>query len=178
MEMGLLVIINLHISGNAIEDHHSVNLQCNDITQGPYPDTSGGGEFDDIDLANSTHITAILVRYTAVFIRSINVRYGLEWSGAHGDDVEDGSVTVAYIELHPYETIVRVTGNNDDPLKTRITFTTNLNNTYGSYGNTVESDNYDASGAELRYVSGKAGTLIDQISFHFDSECKYKSYPP
>ncbi|XP_008683509.1 zymogen granule membrane protein 16 isoform X1 [Ursus maritimus] len=132
----------------------------------------GGGErFSHSGYQLEGPITAIRVRVNRYYIVGLQVRYGKVWSdyvGGTQGDLEE-------IFLHPGESVIQVSGKYKYYLR-KLVFVTDKGrylpfgkdtgtsfNAVPLYPNTV-----------LRFISGRAGALINAIGLHWDdypSDC-------
>ena len=153
-----------------------ISDNCELSTTAAFPAvTDGGNPFTDAGLSVNVHITAVTIWDDSSRF-AIRLTYWLAQapvsSSKHGVAVTGTETT---INMQPGEIIHRVTGNNDNPHENKITFFTNQKRVLGPYGKVDISDNYDVSGTELLFLSGRSGGAIDQLSFTFTTTCKYAS---
>ncbi|XP_030065940.1 zymogen granule membrane protein 16 [Microcaecilia unicolor] len=111
-------------------------------------------------------ITAIRIRLNRNYIVGLQVRYGTTWStpvGGKGGNLEE-------VFLHPGESVVQVSGKYTLYLR-RLMFVTDQKR-YFVFGNDYGTSFNGAPlypGTVLRFFSGRSGSLIDAISFHWDT---------
>ncbi|XP_054850659.1 zymogen granule membrane protein 16-like [Eublepharis macularius] len=112
-------------------------------------------------------ITALKIRVNPSYITGLQVRYGKEWS----DYVGGPSGELEMIVLHPGESITQVSGKFDSYIR-KLKFQTNFGRRF-SFGVDVGTS-FSASplfpGATLIYISGRSGSWIDAISFHWNNK--------
>ncbi|XP_052492193.1 zymogen granule membrane protein 16 [Budorcas taxicolor] len=126
----------------------------------------GGGErFSQSGNQLDGPITAIRIRVSSYYIVGLQVRYGTVWS----DYVGGTSGDLDEIFLYPGESIVQVSGKYKTYLRKLVFVTDKFRflsfgkdkgtsfNAVPLYPNTV-----------LRFFSGRSGSLIDAIGFHWD----------
>uniref|UniRef100_A0A8C5QR54 Jacalin-type lectin domain-containing protein n=1 Tax=Leptobrachium leishanense TaxID=445787 RepID=A0A8C5QR54_9ANUR len=125
----------------------------------------GGKRFSQSGNQLDGPITAFRVRVNRNYIVGIQVRYGETWSNYEGGSLGD----LDEFFLHPGEHVIQVSGKYSLYLR-RLVFVTNngrqlpFGRDYGTsfvavplYPNTV-----------LRFISGRSGSLINDIGFHWD----------
>ncbi|KAK9397594.1 zymogen granule membrane protein 16 [Crotalus adamanteus] len=126
---------------------------------------TGGKRFSHSGNQLEGPITAIRVRVNSWYIVGLQVRYGKDWSnylGGNSGDLEE-------IFLFPGESIIQVSGRYKTYLQ-KVVFVTNR----GRYFPLGRDDGTSFSGAPLypntvlRYFSGRSGSVIDAIGFHWD----------
>ncbi|CAF1188485.1 unnamed protein product [Rotaria sp. Silwood1] len=144
-----------------------------DILSGPTRGGDGGGPFTDLDAINTSCIS---------IPKSINVRCGssvdsIQITYQTADAISspapkrggDGGVYYSF-ELGPDERIVKVTGSTGY-LVDGLQFTTNKGKTSPYCGGTGASNFTEQyPGYVLWYISGRYGSLVDQIQFHWVRE--------
>ncbi|XP_027468672.1 zymogen granule membrane protein 16 [Zalophus californianus] len=132
---------------------------------------SGGQRFSHSGYQLAGPITAIRIRVNRYYIVGLQVRYGKVWS----DYVGGTQGNLKEIFLHPGESVIQVSGKYNYYVR-RLVFVTDKGrylpfgkdrgrgfNAVPLYPNTV-----------LRFISGRAGSLINAISLHWDiypSDC-------
>ncbi|XP_048373684.1 zymogen granule membrane protein 16-like [Sphaerodactylus townsendi] len=112
-------------------------------------------------------ITALRIRVDTSYIRGLQVRYGKEWS----DYVGGSSGDLQTIMLHPRESIIQVSGKSDTYIR-KLKFQTSSGRrfSFGVDAGTSFSAIPLFPGAVLTYFSGRSGSYIDAISFHWDTK--------
>ncbi|XP_015275246.1 PREDICTED: zymogen granule membrane protein 16 [Gekko japonicus] len=140
-------------------------LQRSSSSSGEYGGT-GGKRFSHSGNQLDGRITAIRVRVNRWYIVGMQVRYGKEWSnyvGGSSGDLEE-------IFLHPGESIIQASGKYGYYLR-KLTFTTDKGR-YFPFGKDTGTS-FNAAplfpGTVLRYLSGRSGSVIDAIAFHWDT---------
>ncbi|XP_073490896.1 zymogen granule membrane protein 16-like isoform X1 [Aquarana catesbeiana] len=110
-------------------------------------------------------ITALRVRKSRYFITGIQVRYGTTWSEYRGGTAGD----LEEILLSPGEHISRVNGRYTSTV-CQLVFITNKERVF-SFGKDI-GFTFNASplfpDTFLRYISGRSGSAIRAIGFHWD----------
>ncbi|XP_024079469.2 zymogen granule membrane protein 16 [Terrapene carolina triunguis] len=154
----LLLALCLAIAGNAIQVSRS-------SFSGEYGG-GGGKRFSHSGNQLDGPITALRVRVNWLFIVGLQVRYGSQWSdyvGGSWGDLEE-------IFLHPGESVVQVSGKYKLYLR-RLVFTTDRGRHFSFGKDTGTSFNAAPLHPRtvLRYLSGRAGALIDALGFHWDA---------
>ncbi|XP_060111890.1 zymogen granule membrane protein 16-like [Heteronotia binoei] len=126
----------------------------------------GGKRFSHSGNQLDGPITAIRVRVNRWYIVGIQVRYGKEWSnyvGGSSGDLEE-------IFLHPGESIIQASGKYKNYLR-KLVFVTDKQR-YFPFGKDTGTS-FNAAplfpGTVLRYFSGRSGSVIDAIGFHWDN---------
>ncbi|XP_032633533.1 zymogen granule membrane protein 16 [Chelonoidis abingdonii] len=102
----------------------------------------------------------------AAALISLQVRYGSKWSDYVGGSLGD----LEEIVLHPGESIVQVSGKYKLYLR-RLVLTTDKGRSFTFGKDTGTSFNAAPLHPRtvLRYLSGRAGGLIDALGFHWDT---------
>ncbi|XP_037669552.1 zymogen granule membrane protein 16 [Choloepus didactylus] len=163
LTVALLVLLCASASANAIQARSS-------SYNGEYGG-GGGKRFSHSGNQLDGPITALRVRVNRYYIVGLQVRYGKVWSdyvGGSQGDLEE-------IFLHPGESVIQVSGKYKYYLR-QVIFVTDKGrylpfgkdtgtsfNAVPLYPNTV-----------LRFISGRAGLLINAIGLHWDvypSDC-------
>ncbi|XP_033026932.1 zymogen granule membrane protein 16 [Lacerta agilis] len=131
----------------------------------------GGKRFSQSGNQLDGPITAIRVRVNRWYIVGLQVRYGKEWSnyvGGSSGDLEE-------IFLHPGESIIQATGKYKTYLR-QLVFVTDKGR-YFPFGKDT-GISFNAAplypNTVLRYFTGRSGSVIDAIAFHWDyypSDC-------
>ncbi|XP_029770324.1 zymogen granule membrane protein 16-like [Terrapene carolina triunguis] len=95
----------------------------------------------------------------------IQVRYGNAWSSVNGA----AWGTLVQMDLEPCESIVQVQGSYSYWVVTSLTFTTSLGRTFlfGNQSGGTFLALPPAPGSVLRAVSGRAGSYLYAIGFHW-----------
>ncbi|XP_060112803.1 zymogen granule membrane protein 16-like [Heteronotia binoei] len=110
-------------------------------------------------------ITALKIRANPSYITGLQIRYGKEWSNYVGGTSGD----LQAIVLHPGEGIIQISGKADSYIR-KLKFRTNLGRHF-SFGVDV-GNSFSAHPlfprAILSYISGRSGSVIDAISFHWN----------
>ncbi|XP_054848267.1 zymogen granule membrane protein 16-like isoform X2 [Eublepharis macularius] len=126
----------------------------------------GGKRFSHSGNQLDGPITAIRVRTNRWgYIVGLQVRYGKEWSnyvgGSSGDQEE--------IFFHPGESIIQASGNYKTYIR-KLVFITDKGRYFPFGKDTGTSFNAAPlfSGTVLRYLSGRFGSVIDALAFHWD----------
>nr|XP_008512508.1 PREDICTED: zymogen granule membrane protein 16 [Equus przewalskii] len=125
---------------------------------------SGGGRFSHSGNQLDGPITALRLRVNG-YIIGLQVRYGKVWSahvGGTGGNLEE-------IFLHPGESVIQVSGKYEKYLR-KLVFVTDKGR-YLSFGTDIGTS-FSAvplhPNTVLRFISGRAGSLIDAIGLHWD----------
>uniref|UniRef100_A0A8D0GUV4 Zymogen granule protein 16 n=1 Tax=Sphenodon punctatus TaxID=8508 RepID=A0A8D0GUV4_SPHPU len=126
----------------------------------------GGKRFSQSGNQLDGPITAIRVRVSRWYIVGLQVRYGREWSnyvGGSSGDLEE-------IFLHPGESIIQASGKYKYYLR-KVVFITDKGRVFPFGKDTGTSFNAAPlyPNTVLRFLSGRSGSLIDAIAFHWDS---------
>ncbi|XP_029801568.1 zymogen granule membrane protein 16 [Suricata suricatta] len=125
----------------------------------------GGQRFSHSGYQLEGPITAIRIRQDNTCIVGLQVRYGKMWSdyvGGTEGDLEE-------IFLHPGEVVIQVSGKYDSYVR-QLVFVTDKGRKM-SFGTDIGTSFtaiplYPKTG--LRFISGRAGSLIDAIGLHWD----------
>ena len=116
-------------------------------------------------LLNPNHLTQCLPSFPPHSTPSLQVRYGTVWS----DYVGGTSGDLDEIFLYPGESIVQVSGKYSTYLRKLVFVTDKFR--FLSFGKD-KGTSFNAAplypNTVLRFFSGRAGSLIDAISFHWD----------
>ncbi|XP_069860091.1 zymogen granule membrane protein 16 [Dipodomys merriami] len=163
LTIALLALLCASASANAIQLRSS-------SFNGEYGGT-GGQRFSHSGNQLEGPITAIRVRVNSYYIVGLQVRYGKVWSdyvGGKQGDLEE-------IFLYPGESVVQVSGKYKRYLK-KLVFVTDQHR-YLAFGKD-SGTSFNAAplypNTVLRFISGRAGSLINAIGLHWDyypSEC-------
>ncbi|XP_044870451.1 zymogen granule membrane protein 16-like [Mauremys mutica] len=152
----LLLALCLGVAGNAIS---------RSSFSGEYGG-GGGKRFSHSGNQLDGPITAIRIRVNWLFIVGLQVRYGSQWSeyvGGSWGDLEE-------VALHPGESVVQASGKYKRYLR-RLVLTTDRGRSFSFGKDTGTSFNAAPlhPGTVLRFLSGRAGGLIDALGFHWDA---------
>ncbi|ELW66364.1 zymogen granule membrane protein 16 [Tupaia chinensis] len=158
LAIALLAVLCASVSANAIQTRSS-------SYNGEYG--GGGGErFSHSGNQLDGPITAIRIRVNSYYIVGLQVRYGTTWSdyvGGSRGDLEE-------VFLHPGESVIQVSGKYKNYLR-KLVFVTDKGR-YLSFGKDT-GKSFNAAplypNSVLRFISGRAGSVIDAIGFHWDS---------
>uniref|UniRef100_A0A8D0DIW8 Jacalin-type lectin domain-containing protein n=1 Tax=Salvator merianae TaxID=96440 RepID=A0A8D0DIW8_SALMN len=125
----------------------------------------GGKRFSHSGNQLDGPITAIRIRVNQWYIVGLQVRYGTTWTdlvGGTSGDLEE-------IFLHPGESIIQVSGKYKRYVR-KLVFVTDKGR-YFPFGQDIGTS-FNAAplypGTVLRYFSGRSGSVIDAIGFHWD----------
>ncbi|XP_067421835.1 zymogen granule membrane protein 16-like [Emydura macquarii macquarii] len=124
-----------------------------------------GDEFSQTSYEIVGPITAVKIWTGVATLHGIQVSYGNVWSNLNG--AAWGTMVEMYLE--PNENIVQVQGSYAYWVVTSLTFITSLGRTFvfgNQSGSTFLALPLD-QGAVLRAVSGRAGTYLYAIGFHW-----------
>ncbi|XP_030403646.1 zymogen granule membrane protein 16 [Gopherus evgoodei] len=154
----LLLALCLGVAGNVIQLSRS-------SFSGEYGG-GGGKRFSHSLNQLDGPITAFRIRVNWLFIVGLQVRYGSKWSDYVGGSLGD----LEEIVLHPGESIVQVSGKYKLYLR-RLVFTTDKGRSFSFGKDTGTSFNAAPLHPRtvLRYLSGRAGGLVDALGFHWDT---------
>ncbi|XP_034526028.1 zymogen granule membrane protein 16-like [Ailuropoda melanoleuca] len=156
LTIALLALLCASASANAIQARSS-------SYNGEYGG-GGGQRFSHSTNQLEGPITAIRIRFNRHYITGLQVRYGKVWSDYVGGT--DGDL--ADIFLHPGESVIQVSGKYYDYLR-KLVFVTDKGR-YLPFGEDVGT-NFSAvplyPNAVLRFISGRASTLIHAIGLHW-----------
>uniref|UniRef100_A0ABI7Z9Z6 Jacalin-type lectin domain-containing protein n=1 Tax=Felis catus TaxID=9685 RepID=A0ABI7Z9Z6_FELCA len=162
LTIALLALVCASASANAIQARSS-------SYNGEYGG-DGGERFSHSGYQLEGPITAIRVRIDNNYIIGLQVRYGKVWSdyvGGTQGDLEE-------IFLHPGESVIQVSGKYDYYLR-KLVFVTNKGR-YLPFGTDI-GRSFSAvplyHNTVLRFVSGRASTLINAIGLHWDFYRRY-----
>ncbi|KAL8176631.1 UNVERIFIED_CONTAM: hypothetical protein K2H54_037117 [Gekko kuhli] len=110
-------------------------------------------------------ITVLKIRSDPSYITGLQVRYGREWS----EYVGGPSGELQTIVLHPGESIIQVSVKVDSYIR-KLKFLTNLGRrfSFGVDAGTTFTAVPLFPRAVLSYFSGRSGSVIDAISFHWN----------
>ncbi|XP_072455425.1 zymogen granule membrane protein 16-like [Notamacropus eugenii] len=127
----------------------------------------GGGErFSHSGYQLDGPITALRIRVSNYYIVGLQVRYGKEWSNYVGGTQGD----LEEIFLYPGESIIQVSGKYKKYLRKLVLVTDK--GRYMPFGKDTGTS-FNAAplypDTVLRFISGRAGSLIDAIGLHWDS---------
>ncbi|XP_077303474.1 zymogen granule membrane protein 16-like [Lithobates pipiens] len=127
---------------------------------------TGGKRFSHSGNQVDGQITALRVRSDHYYITGIQVRYGTTWSEYIGDTSGD----MEEILLNPGEHISQVNGKYTLYIR-QLVFITNKGRvfTFGKDIGTAFSGSPLFPGTYLRCISGRSGTAINAIGFHWDN---------
>ncbi|KAF7238744.1 Zymogen granule membrane protein 16 [Varanus komodoensis] len=126
----------------------------------------GGKRFSHSGNQLDGPITALRIRVNRWYIVGLQVRYGKEWSnyvGGNSGDLEE-------IFLHPGESFIQVSGKYKTYVR-KLVFVTDKGR-YFPFGQDTGTS-FNAAplypNTVLRYFSGRSGSVIDAIGFHWDN---------
>ncbi|XP_045051377.2 zymogen granule membrane protein 16 [Desmodus rotundus] len=163
LTIALLALLCASASANAIQARSS-------SYNGEYGG-SGGKRFSHSGNQMDGPITAIRIRVNKYYIVGLQVRYGKVWSdyvGGTQGDLEE-------IFLHPGESVIQVSGKYKHYLRKLVLVTDK--GRYLPFGKDTGTS-FNAvplhPNTVLRFISGRADTLINAIGLHWDaypSEC-------
>ena len=142
-----------------------------DLTAWSVGESGGSGFSDESDwrAQNKADIDSIQFYVQSSNFRAIRVSYGGSWADWHGEKTGD-KTTVVFREN---EHIIEVDAWEDNEV-TGLTFVTNMGRKIpvGNEIGTFSSTPYERRG-KFSYLSGKSGSLIDILTFHW-SDGRYK----
>uniref|UniRef100_A0A6J0U153 Zymogen granule membrane protein 16-like n=1 Tax=Pogona vitticeps TaxID=103695 RepID=A0A6J0U153_9SAUR len=153
-----------------------------------YSGEYGGNSGDYFDQSSNQldgPITALKIRANDSYIISLQVRYGDSWSNTEGSAVGNPSGA----ELFLGEGFVQVTGRFGSYVE-YLAFRTNLGRlvAFGPSAGSGMTFNAEPlfSNAVLRYVSGRSGSLVNALGFHWDqdqftetgNQSSFSTHPP
>ncbi|XP_008584764.1 PREDICTED: zymogen granule membrane protein 16 [Galeopterus variegatus] len=126
----------------------------------------GGKRFSHSSYQLEGPITALRVRVNTLFIVGLQVRYGTVWSDYVGGSLGD----LEEIFLNPGESVIQVSGKYKLYLR-KLVFVTDKGR-YLSFGKDTGTS-FNAvplyPNTVLRFISGRAGALINSIGLHWDT---------
>ncbi|KAJ7314085.1 hypothetical protein JRQ81_006019 [Phrynocephalus forsythii] len=146
---------------------------------------SNGHYFDQSSNQLDGPITALKIGANDRYIFSIQVRYGDSWSNTEGSEVGSPSST----ELFLGEGLVQVTGRFGSYVE-YLAFRTNLGRLVAFGPSAGSGMTFDAEplfpNSVLRYVSGRSGSLVNALGFHWDqdqflemgNQSSFSTHPP
>ncbi|KAL8176626.1 UNVERIFIED_CONTAM: Zymogen granule membrane protein 16 [Gekko kuhli] len=139
------------------------NLPRSSSSSGEYGG-GGGKHFSHSGNQLDGPITALRLRINRWYIVGIQVRYGKEWSNYVGGS----SGELEEIYLHTGESIIQAYGKYNNYVR-QIVFVTDKGRYFPFGKDTGKSFNAAPlfAGTVLRYVSGRSGSVIDAIAFHW-----------
>ncbi|XP_065279239.1 zymogen granule membrane protein 16-like [Emys orbicularis] len=126
---------------------------------------TGGDEFSQTNFEIVGPITAMKIWTGILTLHGIQVRYGNAWSSVNGA----AWGTLVQMDLEPGESVVQVQGSYSYWVVTSLTFTTSLGRTFlfGNQSGGTFLALPPAPGSVLRAVSGRAGSYLYAIGFHW-----------
>ncbi|XP_060112804.1 zymogen granule membrane protein 16-like [Heteronotia binoei] len=126
---------------------------------------TGGMRFSQATNQLDGPITALKIWADSSYIIGLQVQYGEEWSDLVGSSTGE----LGTIELRPGEDFTHVSGKADSYIR-KLKFLTNFGRRFSFGGD--EGTSFIAhplfKKAVLSYFSGRAGAIIDAISFHWN----------
>ncbi|XP_048372962.1 zymogen granule membrane protein 16-like [Sphaerodactylus townsendi] len=131
--------------------------------------SSVGSHFDQLDREQEGPITGLRIRANDRYVVSIQVRYGDSWSNPEG-----GMAGSPYnVELFLGEGIVRVLGRFGSHVE-YLAFRTNQGRIFAFGSNFGPGTFFSAEpsfpNTVLRSISGRSGSSVDAIGFHWGTE--------
>ncbi|XP_066486472.1 zymogen granule membrane protein 16-like [Tiliqua scincoides] len=156
-----------------------LSLLCIDVSAGPaqmrvssYSGEYGGSAGNPFDQSRNQldgPITALRIRADDRYIISIQVCYGDSWSGTEGS----ATGNPFNVQLFPGEGFVQVLGRFGSHVE-YLAFRTNLGRIFAFGPSSGSGTTFDAEplfpNTVLRFISGRSGSLVDAIGFHWDKE--------